>query len=57
MFLIVNEFVFPFIKNLSSNEYSGYSKYMKDALFIIPTPLLLSKVVDKLETNNRSMIE
>lgn len=40
---------FPFIKNLHSDKNSAYSKYMDDAIFKLPTPLLLSKVVDSLD--------
>ena len=39
----------PFIKNLHSDNNSAYSKYMDDAIFKLPTPLLLSKVVDSLD--------
>ncbi len=46
MFEIVSKEVFPFIKDLHSNEESNYSKHMKDAIFMMPTPPLLAKVVD-----------
>ena len=46
---IVQESVFPFIKNLHGDKNSAYSKYMDDAIFKLPTPLLLSKVVDALD--------
>lgn len=49
MYAIVQEWVFPFIKNLDCNKDSAYSKYMDDAIFKLPTPLLLSKVVDALD--------
>ncbi len=49
MYAIVQEWVFPFIKNLDDRKDSGYSKYMGDAIFKLPTPLLLSKVVDSLD--------
>lgn len=49
MYSTIQEWVFPFIKNLDGNKDSGYSKYMDDAIFKIPTPLLLSKVVDSLD--------
>ena len=49
MYAVVQEFVFPFIKRLHSNKESAYSKYMEDAIFKLPTPLLLSKVVDCLD--------
>lgn len=46
---IVQEWVFPFIKNLHADKNSAYSKYMGDAIFKLPTPLLLSKVIDALD--------
>jgi len=46
MYLIVQNEVFPFIKNLHGNDGSAYAKYMGDAIFKIPTPLMLSKIVD-----------
>lgn len=49
MYATVQEWVFPFIKNLDGNKDSAYSKYMDDAIFKLPTPLLLSKVVDALD--------
>lgn len=49
MYNIVQEWVFPFIKTLHSDKNSAYSKYMDDAIFKLPTPLLLSKVVDLLD--------
>lgn len=45
----MQEWVFPFIKNLHSDKNSAYSKYMDDAIFKLPTALLLSKVVDSLD--------
>ena len=45
----MSELVFPFIKNLHADKDSAYSKYMDDAIFKLPTPLLLSKVVDSLD--------
>lgn len=49
MYSIIQEWVFPFIKELHSDKASAYSKYMDDAIFKLPTPLLLSKVVDSLD--------
>lgn len=49
MYSVVQELVFPFIKNLHGDKKSAYSKYMDDAIFKLPTPLLLSKVVDCLD--------
>ena len=49
MYSVMQELVFPFIKNLHGDKNSSYSKYMDDAIFKLPTPLLLSKVVDVLD--------
>lgn len=49
MYSVVQEKVFPFIKNLHSDKDSAYAKYMGDAIFKVPTPLMLSKVVDRLD--------
>lgn len=57
MFDVVKNEVFPFIINLHSDRESAYSKYMSDAIFMIPTPLLLSKVVEKLSDLFRMMKE
>jgi type I restriction enzyme M protein len=37
---------FDFIKKLSNNKGSTFSKYLRGAVFMIPTPRLLSNVVD-----------
>src|SRR5665647_1221381 len=55
MYSVVQELVFPFIKNLHGNKESAYSKYMDDAIFKIPTPLMLSKIVDALDEIYRQM--
>jgi type I restriction enzyme M protein len=44
MFNVVSQEVFPFIKSLGGKG-SVYSKFMKDAIFVIPTPSLLARVV------------
>ena len=49
MYSVMQEWVFPFIKTLHGDKNSAYSKYMDDAIFKLPTPLLLSKVVDCLD--------
>ena len=46
---IMQEWVFPFIKNLHSDKDSAYSKYMDDAIFKIPTALVFSKVIASLD--------
>ena len=49
MYSVMQEAVFPFIKQLHGDKNSAYSKYMDDAIFKLPTPLLLSKVVATLD--------
>ncbi len=49
MYEIVQGKVFPFIKTLHGNKESTYAKYMEDAIFKIPTPQLLEKVVTALD--------
>lgn len=48
MFETVAEHVFPWLRTLGGNG-STYAKHMKDARFTIPTPQLLSKVVDLID--------
>ncbi len=57
MYSVMQEWVFPFIKTLHSDKNSAYSKYMDDAIFKLPTPLVLSKVVDSLDEIYRLMAE
>ena len=49
MYEIVANEVFPFIKNIHTNKDSAYAKYMGDAIFKIPTPLMLSKIIDGID--------
>ncbi len=48
MFAIVADRVFPFLRQIGGDD-STYSHHMRDARFTIPTPALLSKVVDLLD--------
>ena len=48
MYQTVGEQVFPFLRSLGVDG-STYSQHMKDARFTIPTPALLSRVVDMLD--------
>ena len=57
MYSVIQEWVFPFIKTLHSDKNSAYSKYMDDAIFKLPTPLVLSKVVDSLDEIYKMMNE
>lgn len=49
MYEVVSKEVFPFIKNLHGKEDSAYSKYMSDAMFMIPTANMLSKIVEGID--------
>ena len=48
MYTVVGEHVFPFLRTMGSDG-STYATHMKDARFTIPTPALLSRVVDLLD--------
>ena len=48
MYEVVSEHVFPFLRNLGGDD-STYAHHMKDARFTIPTPGLLTKVVDLID--------
>ena len=48
--------VFTFIKNLHGDKKSAFSKYMEDAIFMIPTAGMLEKIItdiDKLEMTGK----
>ena len=49
MYELFRDEVFPFIKNLHNGRESAYSRFMKDAVFVIPTPNLLQRVVTMLD--------
>jgi type I restriction enzyme M protein len=51
---IISQHVFPFIKTMNGNKANGdgetaFSKYMEDAMFLIPTPQVLQKIVTGLD--------
>jgi type I restriction enzyme M protein len=48
MYKTIGEKVFPFLRGLGGDG-STYGEHMKDARFTIPTPQLLSRVVDMLD--------
>ena len=56
----MNQNVFPFIKNeLHAGKDTAFARYMKDALFLIPQPRTLVKVVDmldELDLNNKDIM-
>ncbi len=49
MLQIVRNEAFPFIKELGSTVANAYTRHMKDAVFIINSPVLLSKAVMQIE--------
>jgi type I restriction enzyme M protein len=51
MYEIVGERVFPFLRELGA-EGSAYAQHMRDARFTIPSPALLSRVVDMINEIN-----
>ena len=56
MFNTIRNDVFVFIKNLGTGKASAYSRFMKDAVFLIQNPRTLVKVVDgvdALDMNDR----
>lgn len=56
MFNIIRTDVFAFIKNLGSGKDSAFSRYMENALFMIPNERTLSKIVEgisKLDMNDK----
>lgn len=60
MFKNMTEKVFPFIKEeLHAGKDTAFAKYMKDALFIVPTARVLVRVVDALDSldlNNKDIM-
>lgn len=52
MFKIVRDEVFPFLRELNPNQGSAYSRFMKDAVFLIPKPSVLEQVVTLLSEIN-----
>jgi len=45
----VNPGVFQFIKTMHGDNDSAFSRYMSDAIFMVPTPKMLQKVVEMLD--------
>ena len=60
MFRNMTDCVFPFIKNeLHAGKDTAFARYMKDALFLVPTARVLVKVVDALDSldlNNKDIM-
>lgn len=56
LFSTIRNDVFPFIKNLNSGKESAYSRFMENAIFLIPNERTLLRIVDgidSLDMNNR----
>lgn len=49
IFEIVGTKVFPYIKNLNGDNETAFSRYMQDAMFLIPTPQVLQKIITGLD--------
>lgn len=49
IFVIIGQRVFPFIKAMNTNKTSAFSRYMEDAMFLMPTPQVLQKVITGLD--------
>ena len=59
LFTTVKDKVFPFIKQINNGKDTAFSRYMKDAVFMVPTPRVLLKVVDGLDAldlNNKDIM-
>lgn len=50
MFNTIRTDVFAFIKNLSEGKSSAYSRFMRDAVFLIQNPRTLTKIVDGVDS-------
>jgi type I restriction enzyme M protein len=46
---IVGTKVFPFIKAMNGANSSSFSRYMQDAMFLVPTPQVLQKIITGLD--------
>lgn len=49
MYDLMTKKVFPFIKTIHSDKNSAFSKYMSDAIFVIPKPAMLEKIVTNVD--------
>lgn len=55
----IQTYVFPFIKTIGEGKDTAFSRYMKDAVFLIPTARVLAKVVDgidDMDMNNKDIM-
>ena len=59
MFTNVQNYVFPFIKQIGDGKDTAFSRYMMVTVFLIPTPKVLAKVVDGIDAmdmNNKDIM-
>ncbi|TCK92558.1 type I restriction enzyme M protein [Natranaerovirga hydrolytica] len=49
MYDTVSKKVFPFIKSMHGDKNSPFTRYMDDAIFMIPTPQMLEKIVTNID--------
>ncbi|MGG1637632.1 type I restriction-modification system subunit M [Paenibacillus sp. NRS-1760] len=49
MFDIISNEVFPFIKGMSEDPTTAFARYMQDAIFLMPTPQVLQKIITGLD--------
>lgn len=55
----IRTYVFPFIKKLGADKDSAFCRYMKNAVFLIPSANVLHKVmvdIDELDMHNRDLM-
>ena len=50
MYNLMSTKIFPFIKNMKADKDSSFSRYMEKAMFMVPSALVLEKVVTKLDS-------
>ena len=59
MFSNIQNYVFPFIKQIGAGKDTAFSRYMKDTVVLIPTAKVLAKVVDGIDAmdmNNKDIM-
>lgn len=55
----IQNYVFPFIKKIGNGKDTAFSRYMENAVFLIPTPKVLAKVIDgidEMDMNNKDIM-
>ncbi len=50
MYNLMSTKIFPFIKNMKADKNSSFSRYMEKAMFMVPSALVLEKVVTKIDS-------